>query len=367
VAVAWSPMASVDLVGELRRRDAWVSEYLADSRFRRWFKPEHLQQAVYAYLERSGKRLRPAVLLFSCGAVGGDERLAIPAAAGIELFHTWTLVHDDLIDHDDKRRGGPSVHELGRRLARTELGLEADRASGFGDTLSVLCGDVQHGWSVCLFAELASRGVPHEVVLALIARLESQVINAVIGGELLDVQFSHAPIPDLEEEAVLEMLSLKTGALYEFAATAGAMIGLRTTDAEHPLVRAIGRFAERCGTAFQLQDDVLGLTADERALGKPVGSDIREGKRTTIVCHAYRQAGDRERAFLDRVLGDRQAGEADVREATDLLKRFGGVQHTVELARERIAQAIACLNPLPPSPSKDLLLAWAQLMVDRRL
>ncbi len=188
---------SVNFFEELKRREERVTQYLLAPRFREWFQPEHLRRAVYAYLERPGKRLRPAVLLLSCGAVGGDEQVAVPAAAAVELFHTWTLVHDDLIDHDAKRRGGPSVHELGRQLGQNELGLDAQRSVVYGGDLAILAGDVQQAWSVCLLAELASRGVAPEVVLALMTRLESHVINHLIGGELLDVQFSCRPLDRL--------------------------------------------------------------------------------------------------------------------------------------------------------------------------
>ncbi|MBN1346636.1 MAG: polyprenyl synthetase family protein [Phycisphaerae bacterium] len=355
----------VDFMDELRRREQRVVGYFSDPRFRDWFRPEHLQRAVYAYIERPGKRLRPAVLLFSCGAVGGDEDVALPAAAGIELFHTWTLVHDDVIDHDLKRRGGPTVHEQGRQMGAEELGLQPAAAIDYGNDLAILAGDVQQGWSVCLFAELAAKGVPPEVVLSLIARLESHVLNELIRGELLDVQFATLDLDSLQQDAIIEMLWLKTGILYEFAAMAGAMIGLATPDTDDPTVQAIGQFAAKCGTAFQLQDDILGLVGDERALGKPVGSDVREGKGTTIVYHAFRQAKDSQREFLKRVLGNRQADDADVAQVMRLLRDLGGVEYTNTLAKEYIAQALPCLDGLRPSPSKELLLAWAHFMIER--
>lgn len=357
---------SVDFLGELRRREERVVAYYSDPRFRDRFRPEHLQRAVRAYVERPGKRLRPAVLLFACGAVGGDEQVALPAAAGIELFHTWTLVHDDVIDNDAKRRGGPTVHELGRQLAGEELGYDSDRGVRYGRDLAILAGDVQQGWSVCLFAELADRGVPADVVLSLIARMESHVLNELIRGELLDVQFAGLPLDRLDRDAILEMLWLKTGVLYEFAATAGAMIGLGTGNVDDPQVRAIGEFASHCGTAFQLQDDILGLLGDAETLGKPVGSDVREGKGTLIVYHAFTQADAQQRAFLSEVLGDRHASDDAVAKATTLLRDLGGVAYTDDLARQHIAQAVPCLEAIHPSTCKELLLAWAQFMIERQ-
>ncbi len=138
----------------LREREQRVNEYFRQERFREWFKPRDLQDAVFAYVSRSGKRLRPAVLMWACGAVGGDETTALPAACGVEMFHTWTLVHDDLIDQDDLRRGGPTVHKLGE-LAALKLGYAGSKSVEYGRDLAVLTGDSQHGWTISLFCECA--------------------------------------------------------------------------------------------------------------------------------------------------------------------------------------------------------------------
>ena len=107
------------LIEAVSERQKHVKAYLM-SRVPQFLHP-HLQAAVTSYIEAGGKSLRPGVLMFSCGAVGGDERLAIPAAAAVELYHTWTLVHDDIIDRDERRRGSPTVHAQFRDLARTRL------------------------------------------------------------------------------------------------------------------------------------------------------------------------------------------------------------------------------------------------------
>jgi len=357
---------SVDFLAELRRREESVRGYLAEPRFRSWFSPESLQQAVYAYVERGGKCLRPTLLLFSCGAVGGDEQKALPAAAGIEVFHTWTLVHDDLIDHDDRRRGGPSVHALGRRIAEDQFRFTPDQAAEYGNDLAILAGDVQQGWAVSLLTELLGRGVPAEVVVSLIKFLESSVVNAVIGGELLDVELSFTPIERVGRGVVLHMMALKTASLLEYAAMAGAIIGLNTSDSSHPTATALAQFAGQCGMAFQLQDDALGLVGDERLLGKPVGSDIREGKRTVIVCRAFETAGDSQRILLKRVLGNRDASDRDIEDAIQVLIEVGAVDYARQLAGQHIDQAMERLEAVPSSGYKELLRAWADFMVRRR-
>lgn len=350
----------------LSERERLVTDYFLQPRFREWFKPEDLREAVYAYLERGAKRLRPAVLLWACGAVGGDEQSALPAAAGVELFHTWTLVHDDLIDNDDLRRGGPTVHKLAEDFASANLGYGEDRSREYGRDIAVLTGDSQHGWTISLFCECAKlRGVDPGVIIDIIYHLESYVVNKLIEGETLDVQYSRAPIESLTKEDIVFMLWMKTGVLYEFAARAGAMIGLNNSDEDHPYVSALSRFASQCGTAFQLQDDILGLMGKEKQLGKPVGSDVREGKKTTIVFFALQSATPEQRRFLLSTLGNRDASDEDVQKATDLMVSLGAVQKTADLALEHIHSALPELEALPDSDYKSLLTSWAHFMISR--
>lgn len=358
---------SASLIESLREREQKVSAYFAQPRFKGWFKPQDLEDAIFAYLNRPGKRLRPAVLMWSCGAVGGNEDLVLPAAAGVELFHTWTLVHDDLIDNDDLRRGGPTIHRLGETHARERLGYSEQQARDYGRDLAVLTGDSQHGWTISLFCDCALQNcMDANVVLAVINQLESVVVKTLIEGEILDVQYSRAPIESLSREEIVRMLWMKTGALYEFAARAGAMLGLGTRDTDHPYAAALAGFASECGTAFQLQDDILGLTGKEQQLGKPIGSDVREGKKTTIVYYALQEASPEERAFLLSVLGDQQASDSDVSKATELMVSLGAVKKTADLALEHVRAALPKLDTLPESHYRELLSEWARLMVERK-
>lgn len=357
---------ALDLLEALRAREGKVSEYFQQPRFREWFKPQDLQDAVFSYLERPGKRLRPAVLMWSCGAVGGDENIALPAACGVELFHTWTLVHDDIIDNDNLRRGGPTVHILGETFAREKLGYSDEKAKEYGRDLAILTGDSQHGWNVSLFCECARNGgVDAKTILDIIYHLESYVVNTLIEGETLDVQYARTPIEQLTREDIVHMLWMKTGVLYEFAARAGAMIGLNNSDPSHPYVAALSRFASSCGTAFQLQDDILGLMGKEEKLGKPVGSDVREGKKTTIVFFALKSATPDQRAFLFSVLGNPDASPGQVRQATELMVELGGIKKTADLALEHVNKALPELDVLPDSGYKELLTSWARYMIER--
>jgi geranylgeranyl diphosphate synthase type I len=351
---------------EVERCRRLTDAVLLDPTYRDRFGPEHLRRAVYAYIERPAKRLRPALLLLCCRAVGGNERQAIPAAAAVELFHTWTLVHDDVIDNDSRRRGQPTVHVAAAQWARDEFGLAPDLAVAYGRTVAILAGDVQQAWCNALLLECADRGVPAGVVLGLLARLQTVLNHRLMAGEMLDVQLSVRPIDDIREDEVLHMLGLKTGALLAYAAAAGAAIGCGRLPGADPVIDALGRFAELGGLAFQLQDDILGVVGVEAQLGKPVGSDLREGKATVLVLHALQQGSPASRATIRQVLGNATASAAAVGAACRCLQEAGSVDYARGLAEGFLARALEVLRgALPPAAPRDLLEAWARSLVER--
>jgi geranylgeranyl diphosphate synthase, type I len=355
------------LIKELLTRKEKVYNYLNSSRFHRTFSPEHIHDSVYSYLKNGGKALRPSVLLFACGAVGGNEDYMIPAASAVEIFHTWTIVHDDIIDRDNKRRGGPTVHEEFRKRAIAEFGYDEADAKHYGISIAILAGDMQQGWAVSMLSELAMNDkINPKLVLYLVGDFEMRVQGELIEGQVLDIQYSKIPIEELSEDQIMKVMWKKTGVLYEFSGKAGAMLGLDTLDSKHEFVDAISSFTGKCGTAFQLQDDILGIVGDEDKLGKPVGSDIKEGKRTIIVSHSFKNANQIQKNKLADVMGDQQAYESDIKEAKSLLMELGGIEYTKKLARSYVEDAIPHLDVIPQSRYKDLLLMWAEYMIERR-
>lgn len=356
----------------LKTTDEEIKDYFTSSSLIELFRPDHLRTAVMSYLTRPAKRLRPAVMKLACGCLGGERTIPklIPLAAGLELFHTWTLVHDDIIDNDDLRRGEKTAHVLAGNLGEDDLHLDRGTSDEYGRSIAILAGDIQHGWVNAAFLEGAfAGGLPLELVAKLLFHLETHVITNLIYGEVLDVQFSLMQDQQqaLDEEAILNMEWLKTGILYEFAARSGAMLGKNTTDFQDEDVDAVARFAAHCGIAFQLQDDILGVVGNEQQLGKPVGSDIREGKKTIIVLAALRAATEEQQHQLQQIIGNRQATEAKVRTAIDLLQDCGGVEYARALADSYILEARKALSVIPDSEHKALLGSWAEFMVDREL
>ena len=352
----------------IEERVAWVQDYVMQPEYLNRFAPEDMREAVICYFESGGKRLRPAVLLFCVGAVGGDEQMALSAAAAVEIFHTWTLVHDDIIDRDDTRRGAPTVHErFFRKPSTQQLFNNHDGDSRhYGISVAVLAGDVQHGWGISLMTELTTKfGLNPLVTLKIMNTLDTRVLCTLVDGEMLDIQYSKLPIERLTVEQIETMLWKKTGALFEFCGTSGAAIGMNTPDFEHPYAVSLAAFCSACGSAFQLQDDILGVIGDEKVLGKPVGSDIRSGKRTVIVQHAYLNATPIERKVIDDTLGSLQASDDQIQEVTEILKRRDGISFTAERAKFHVDRALKVLDGIPPSKYRDWLKEWAELMVER--
>jgi len=356
------------LKSELAERAIKVRKYIFSKVDGIHLEPADLRTAVTDYLRYGGKMLRPGVLLFSCGAVGGNEETALPAAAAIELFHTWTLVHDDIIDQDEKRRGQDALHHRYYKKAcqNLDLNLTDEQARHYGQSISILTGDTQHGLAISLLTELFfANGVDPKVVLLLIRELDYTVLNTLVSGETLDVLYSRLPIEKLTEAQIKAMLWGKTGALYEFAGRAGALIGLNTADLHHPYVQAISSFTSKCGLAFQLLDDILGIIGDEKKLGKPVGSDIREGKKTIIVFQALKHANQQQRKKLLNGLGNNFISSSDYTEIVELIQELGGIEFTKNIAHTYLTEALEALTIIPQSKFKDLLETWAHYMINR--
>jgi len=360
------------IAGYLKEKELQVADYVGRRLDTDGVMPSHLKEGALTYVNRRAKRLRPAALMLSCGATGGSgrEMESLPAAVAVELFHTWTLIHDDIIDEDELRRNEPTVHKLRESRAMEENRIDPGKLGKYGASIAILAGDILHGLSVSAFADCARSGkTDPDLVFALIRSLETTTLFALLHGEAMDVQFGCQDLRDgcasFDDGAILEMVRLKTGALFEFCGQAGAMIGKNTTDFNDPDVLAIRNFTKNCGIAFQLQDDLLGLLGDRSILGKPIGSDIREGKKTTIVLESLRNASPGQRERILSALGNKGCTDEDAKVLTSLFCELNGVSHTRKLAAGYMEEAVSSLEGLQESRYKALLISWADLMVNR--
>ena len=321
----------------------------------------HLREVGGSYLEHRGKCLRPALLTLCCEATGGSATDALPAACAVEMFHTWTLMHDDLIDHDDMRRGRPTAHVRGQRLAEAEL--PGAEAAEYGRVLAILGGDYLHGAALEM---LLRTNCPPEVLRSVSSRMAGKLNAELLSGEQLDVRLSFMPWEEIREGTIMEMMRGKTGALLAYCAETGAAIGEKTPpDVSHTAVK-MAEFAHLCGLAFQMKDDLLGIFGDEAKFGKPIGSDIREGKRTLLMLRAIQRASDSEKACLMATLGRKDATAQEIADVRAIVAGTGAEKAVVEFSNTAIERALQILEvSLPVSPAKEHLRQWGLSMVAR--
>ncbi len=277
------------------------------------------------YVLRGGKRLRGALVLLGCEAAGGREPEALPASLGCELLHAYLLIHDDFMDRDELRRGGPTLH--------TSLG----RAHGehLGASLALLLGSICQAWAHEL---LLSSPVPPERSLAALQLFEA-AIEQVTVGQMLDL--AAAKVGELPVSAVLEIERRKTGGYtFELPLRLGALLGGATA----ALDDALSRYARPLGVAFQIADDLLGTFGAPEVTGKPNGSDLREGKRTLLISAALEAATPADASALREGLGNADLTDHQADALRAILRRTGAPEAARQQAESLCAEALRALE-----------------------
>ncbi len=285
----------------------------------------HVITEIGEYLRAGGgKRLRPALLLLSAKLFGCKERSPVRLGVVVEIIHTATLVHDDIIDEADKRRG--------RAAANTK----------WGNSKCVLAGD----WLYMQSFKIAVLERNFRV-LDVLTDLTQQMVE----GELLQIEKLGKTISEQEH---LDLIYRKTACLFSVCMRLGGIVGEATPEQEE----AVGSYGRNLGMAFQIVDDVLDLTASEEVLGKPVASDLREGKATLAVIHALDRCTPEERKQIEKVLHDRAFNGVTHRQILDILERYGSLDAAMSQAAEYAAAAREAIYSFPDSEYKRALL-WA--------
>ncbi|MFF4331129.1 polyprenyl synthetase family protein [Streptomyces sp. NPDC001591] len=301
-----------------------------------------MAEVLRDFIAAGGKRLRPllCVLGWHTGAGSGPApEPVLRAAASLEMFHAFALVHDDVMDDSDRRRGRPAVH---RAMAARWPGLDQRAARRMGTAVAILVGDLALAWSDTLLHTAGLLPEQQAAVLPLIDVMRTELV----GGQFLDLTAAARPAGGVQ--AALETARYKT-AKYTFerplhigAALAGAPGGLH---------EALSAYAVPTGEAFQLRDDVLGVFGDPRLTGKPVLDDLREGKPTVLLAVARARATEQQRALLNRLVGWKDLDETGAEEARRVLIGTGAADVVETMIRERHRRALAALETAPVSPA----------------
>ena len=283
-----------------------------------------------------GKRMRPTLLLLFARALGYGERPAHAAAhhvllaAVVEFIHTATLLHDDVVDESDLRRG--------RKTAN----------AAFGNAASVLVGDFLYSRAFQMMVDVDRMEV---------MRILADATNTIAEGEVL--QLMNCNDPDVDEERYLQVIRYKTARLFEAAARLGAVLA----DAGAPTETAAAEFGRRVGTAFQLIDDVLDYTGVTADIGKNVGDDLREGKPTLPLIHVMRHGTPAQRDIVRDAIREGRTARFD--EILAAIDATGALAYTRQRAREEVDAGTAALAGMPNTPCRTALLAIAESAVTR--
>lgn len=320
---------------------------LVEREIERWvprsIKPEPLGNSMRHLFSAGGKRLRPCLLLLSCEAVGGRAEDALEAAAAIEILHTFTLIHDDVMDRDEMRRGVRTVHVL------------------WGIPMAIIAGDALFAKVFEALSENVRKlGLPAEKAVE-IFRTISVASFEICQGQAMDMLMAQKE--RVSEAEYLRMVSGKTGALLDASMKIGAIIG-GGKDRE---ISALSIFGRKIGIAFQIRDDVLGITGEESKFGKPVGSDIREGKRTLPIIYALRRLPPEKRKTVESVLGKGKISRKKLEEVVKLLEECGAIEYSSKLAQNLVNEAKEELSAIRDSRAKETLLALADFVITRSI
>ena len=288
-----------------------------------------------AYIvQAGGKRLRPVALLLAAKASNPEEvainKDQVLLAAIIEFIHTATLLHDDVVDESEMRRGRETANEV------------------FGNAASVLVGDYLYSRSFQMMVEVGSMRV---------MEILSRTTNQIAEGEVM--QLINCGSADTTEQQYMETIQSKTAILFEAATQLGAVV----TQQARPVEQAMAAYGLHLGTAFQLVDDILDYTADAEAMGKNVGDDLAEGKPTLPLINAIERSNGEERDLLVNAITNASRDNLDA--VLAIIEKTGSLAYTARVAREQAKLAQKALSVLPESKYRQALMSLAEFSVER--
>jgi len=297
-------------------------------------KPSTLYEPIDYVLTGSGKRIRPILLLLACRAVGGKISQAWDAAVAVELLHNFTLVHDDIMDEDDTRRGRATVHKR------------------WDTSTAILAGDGIYALAYEILLKTDSPAIAEAL------KIFTSGILEVCEGQAKDLEFEERS--DVKLPEYIDMIGKKTAALLKASVQMGALIGGGSAEE----VKALGAYAKNMGLAFQIQDDLLDIASDERTLGKSHASDLRQKKRTFLLLHALANGNNEQQLNLKMMLNG-NIETPQVTEIKQLLSDIGSLEAARGAVKKYTNAARQQLKKISREEEKALLLSLLNFLADR--
>ena len=289
-----------------------------------------VNQLGHYIINSGGKRLRPIIVLLSARAFNYQGYHHIPLAAVVEFIHTATLLHDDVVDSSEMRRGQDTANAI------------------WGNEASVLVGDFLYSRAFQMMVEVGS--MPVMEVLA-------NATNVIAEGEVMQLMNCHEP--NTTEETYLEVIRFKTAKLFEASSKLGAIISGRSAEE----IDAMARYGMHLGTAFQLVDDMLDYSDSSEQIGKNIGDDLAEGKPTLPLIYVMRNGNSEQVRIVREAIEN--GGRENIDEVINAVRDTGAINYTAEAAKKEAEKAISFLEMLPDSKYKDALTVLAEFSVDR--
>ena len=305
-------------------------------------------QMMLDYPLRAGKGLRPAICLLICEAFGGYPQRAVNTAAALELLQNWALIHDDIEDGSDLRRGEPCLHQK------------------YGIPIAINVGDGLH----CKMWEMLNRNADllgYELAFEIASEF-TQLSNSIVEGQHIELSWVDSNRWDLTEADYWTMCIKKTAS---YTCITPCRVGARIAGASKAEMDLFVDFGMNLGVAFQIQDDVLNLIGEEKLYGKEIGGDISEGKRTLILIHLLNTCSQTERKRVIEIMGQRRAEkhQDEIQEVLDLMERYESIQHAQQRAKTLAQKAYTQFNQtfsyLPPTEAKDVFLQLIHFLIER--
>lgn len=318
---------------------------------------KELMEHIYDLTLRGGKRIRAALLYYSYLAHGGKNKTeAIRAAMSMELSETYLLIHDDIMDNDNLRRGGVTIHESYRMIAEDKFNGKTN-SKDFGVSLGILAGDVS-----CAISNEIITDCKFAANYKIRALNELNKIYAVEGiGQTLDILSEIRD--DVQKKDTILIHELKT---VPYTFDGPIKIGAILAGADEKSIKRLEKYSYPLGTAFQIQDDILGMFGSEEKLGKPVTSDLKEGKKTLLILDALEKASDSQKDKILLNLGNKRVNIRGLESVRKIIEQTGSLEYSKKLADDLVKKAISALNGMKlQKQGKEFLLKIADYMVNR--
>jgi len=306
----------------------------------------------------AGKRIRPAMVYYAYLAAGGqDEKKIIEASMSIELTHTFLLIHDDIIDKDERRHGVPTIHERYKKIGKRWVGNKD--SEHFGNSMAMLAGDM----SAAMANEiLFNCPFSSEIIVKALDKLQL-IVYTIVPGEMLDVVLEIQG--NASEKDVLRMYEGKTSSYsFEGPLHLGAVLA-GVDDAK--MLRSFSQYSMPLGKAFQIRDDILGIFGKEKKIGKPVGSDVTEGKQTLLVVKALELGNRKQKGIIKKYLGKADLAIRELEEFRTAIIESGSLEYSQNLAENFVSESITAVEKInfKNKEAKEFMIGLAQYMIKR--